>query len=230
VDRLAVHLRTLAPALSVWSDAAIKPGDSWQTEIEKAISVADVAILLLSADYLASDFIADQELPFLTESALRGKTLVVPIVVSPFYLPPNNPLWQFQWVNRDKPLNALPTHEQDEVFREVARVIERWLTHPPAKATQQLKEVRNSTKDTTPASRKESVAMSSALAEEVAKKVLDLLASGQSLPTGEEIPAKTQIKRPESNLVFVVSSFSDDMEPIYEGIAAAAQSAGLVAK
>lgn len=57
-DRLLIHLRAIADKVEVWSDSQLTVGASWHDEIARAISIADVAILLVSADYLASDFIA----------------------------------------------------------------------------------------------------------------------------------------------------------------------------
>ncbi|MGA8026550.1 MAG: toll/interleukin-1 receptor domain-containing protein [Bryobacteraceae bacterium] len=54
-DRLLTHLRAIADKVDVWSDSQIGAGESWDDEIEKAISSADVAIVLVSADYLASN-------------------------------------------------------------------------------------------------------------------------------------------------------------------------------
>ena len=51
--------------LEVWVDRAIGPGREWRPEIEAAIERADVALLLVSPDFLASSFIVDQELPAL---------------------------------------------------------------------------------------------------------------------------------------------------------------------
>ena len=41
----------------------IKTGQRWRDEIKAALAQADVAILLISADFYASDFIANNELP-----------------------------------------------------------------------------------------------------------------------------------------------------------------------
>ena len=41
----------------------------WKEEIEEALSDAVIAVLLISADFLASDFIVDNELPPILEGA-----------------------------------------------------------------------------------------------------------------------------------------------------------------
>ena len=58
-DRLVSHLGVLAKqgTLEVWDDRRIAAGDDWQTEIEQAIETCHIAVLLISADFLASDFI-----------------------------------------------------------------------------------------------------------------------------------------------------------------------------
>lgn len=49
--------------VDLWDDSRIKLGDNWQAEIHKAIEEAAVAVLLVTKDFLASDFITKQELP-----------------------------------------------------------------------------------------------------------------------------------------------------------------------
>lgn len=46
--------------LDVWEDRRITAGDDWPAEIEQAIEKADVAVLLILADFLTSDFICDE--------------------------------------------------------------------------------------------------------------------------------------------------------------------------
>ena len=46
-----------------WDDTRIRPGSEWRSEIKQALERARAAVLLISADFLASDFIQDNELP-----------------------------------------------------------------------------------------------------------------------------------------------------------------------
>ena len=78
-ERLVTHLNV--PAADVWDDSLIKPGDDWFTEIERAMNRADVAILLISADFLTSRFILDKEVPVLLERRQSEGLLVYPILV-----------------------------------------------------------------------------------------------------------------------------------------------------
>lgn len=63
--RLLVHLRPLdrQGMINVWSDQRIEVGDPWREKIEEALEGARIAVLLISADFLASDFIVNDELP-----------------------------------------------------------------------------------------------------------------------------------------------------------------------
>jgi len=63
LERLQVHLRPLirTSIADVWDDGRIQAGDAWRVEIRKAIEAATVAVLLVSADFLASDFVESEE-------------------------------------------------------------------------------------------------------------------------------------------------------------------------
>ena len=84
LDRLLVHLAPLVRAhqVTVWHDGKIEPGDAWQREIEEELATASAVILLVSANFLASDFIYLNELPPILERHARGGLRVIPLVVS----------------------------------------------------------------------------------------------------------------------------------------------------
>jgi hypothetical protein len=70
--------------IKVWDDRDIESGDRWYSEIEASLNDAKVALLLVSQNFVDSEFIANEELPRLLEAAdTRGvKILWVAVDVS----------------------------------------------------------------------------------------------------------------------------------------------------
>ncbi len=64
-NRLLVHLGGLQRAgkIDLWNDDRIGAGGAWEQEINQAMNQARVAILLITADFLNSDFIISKEVP-----------------------------------------------------------------------------------------------------------------------------------------------------------------------
>jgi internalin A len=79
LESLQTHLRPLVRAgkLDLWDDARIGAGQQWRAEIDQALARARVAVLLVSPDFLASDFVADVELPAILRAAQRGTLQVI---------------------------------------------------------------------------------------------------------------------------------------------------------
>ena len=124
LERLQTHLKPLmrGGVIELWDDTRIKTGADWRLEIETALAEAKVAIMLISADFLASDFIASHELPPLLEAAKQEGCRIVPVIVSPCLFDATTELNRFQSVNApSRPLTAMPEHEQDEVLVKVAK-------------------------------------------------------------------------------------------------------------
>ncbi|MCV2458374.1 toll/interleukin-1 receptor domain-containing protein [Streptomyces sp. ICN988] len=125
--RLLVHLSPLdrQGMVNVWSDEQIEIGDFWKEEIEAALDRARVAILLVSADFLASDFVIDNELPPLLTKAQAGGTKILPVIIKACRFVRDPQLQRFQAANDPtKPLACLAEHDQEEIYDRVAEAVE----------------------------------------------------------------------------------------------------------
>lgn len=66
-----------------WHDRKILPGGKWEDEIDDHITDADVVLLLISPDFIASDYCYGRELGRALERHEAGEAQVVPIIVRP---------------------------------------------------------------------------------------------------------------------------------------------------
>lgn len=120
--------RVLAPLVradrvDLWDDSQIKPGAEWQSEIDEALGRADVAVLLVSASFLASSFISGIELPTILHRWKAGQLAVVWVAVSPA-LYELTPLSEIQAANDPgRPLSELSGSKIDAELVRIARLI-----------------------------------------------------------------------------------------------------------
>lgn len=74
---------------SAWTDRDISPGQQWAQEIDAAITQARIAVLLVSTDFLASEFILEEEVPRLYDR--QQELAILPLIVRPCVW--NNTAW-----------------------------------------------------------------------------------------------------------------------------------------
>ena len=127
LKRLRVHLKPLERRyrLEVWADTDIKPGAKWRAEIEKALAAAKVAILLISADFVASDFVESNELPPLLRAAEAEGTVILLLILSPSMFSRLDHLEQFQAVNDpSRPMVGLSRIQQEAILVQLSEAVE----------------------------------------------------------------------------------------------------------
>jgi tetratricopeptide (TPR) repeat protein len=112
-DRVVTHLQGLdrQGLVDTWDDRRIEAGQEWEQKIEDALQAASLAVLLISADFLASRFITEVELPTLLQRHLRQGVRMIPLIVHPCD-------WQgHPWISRvqARPVDAQPLSGLDEI-------------------------------------------------------------------------------------------------------------------
>ncbi len=83
--RLDTHLAPLKRLEKVvsWTDREIIPGSNWDLTIQNQLNEADIVLLLISADFIASDYIWNKEFANALEREERRQCIVVPILLQP---------------------------------------------------------------------------------------------------------------------------------------------------
>jgi hypothetical protein len=128
MTRLVSMLKPLEKqgVFKIWHDRAITPGNEWYQDIQNAINTCDLAMLLISIDFLNSRFIQEDELPRLLQLRKQKGLRVVPIIV-------RHCIWTSVPILKD--LQALPkdgrpvisftgSGQPDRIWAEIAKVIE----------------------------------------------------------------------------------------------------------
>jgi len=111
--QLENHLSTLKrdQLISGWYDREITAGTRWRGAIDEHLKSAKIILLLVSADFLASDYCNDVELKQAMEQDRRGDARVIPVILRPcdwqntvfasLQALPNNGKPVVRWTNRD---------------------------------------------------------------------------------------------------------------------------------
>lgn len=133
LSRLRVHLRPFEREglIDVWADTKINAGQRWKLEIEKALDRSAVAILLISADFLASDFVAENELPPLLHAAQNEGVKILPVILKPCAFIDMEQISEFQSINSpDNPVIALNESDRENIWYQVASFVKEELNNP----------------------------------------------------------------------------------------------------
>ncbi len=122
-DELEKHLAMLKRqgVIDTWHDRQIDAGQDVHAEISEYLEKADIILLLVSADFLASDYCCDIEMRRALERHQRGEARVIPVILRPCE-------WQIAPFGR---LVATPTDgkpitkfsDRDDAFLQITQAI-----------------------------------------------------------------------------------------------------------
>lgn len=147
--RLRKHLSIFERSGSVkyWSDTQLRTGDQWKNEIENNLEKTAVAILLISADFLDSDFIRSNELPPLLDAWEKEGVYILPVIVKPCSFSHVQELARFQAVNDPEyTIAEMNEAKQERIWKELAenayqRLLEYQEKHPDTAETTSVSEL-----------------------------------------------------------------------------------------
>jgi hypothetical protein len=120
--------------VEVWDRSQTPAGRFWREELQRAISSARVAIILLSSDYLASPFNTGEELPALLKARRRG-TVLIPVLVRPCVYESIPEIAALVPLDA-RPLSVGDTSSAEEAFVQLARQIAETLVSAPLNSAQ----------------------------------------------------------------------------------------------
>ncbi len=124
LNKLKTHLRPLQlqGLIDLWYDRDISAGTEWEQEIKQHLNSAQIVLLLVSPDFMSSDYCYSVEMKQALERHDRGEAKVIPVILRSVY-------WQGMLGN----LQALPTdgkpvkgphwHDLDTALNDVTKGI-----------------------------------------------------------------------------------------------------------
>jgi hypothetical protein len=136
--RLDVQLSMLKRQrnISSWTDRKIIPGQEWDSEIDESLEHSDIVLLLVSPDFLGSEYCYDKEMVRALQKHESGHSVVVPIILRPCD-------WKSASFSK---LQALPTEaravstwsDEDEAWLDVVNELKKTIKYAKARLVKAL--------------------------------------------------------------------------------------------
>ena len=123
------HLRILKDEniISTWSDSDISPGTEWEPQIRKQLNDAQIILLLVSADFMASEFCRSVEMTKAIKRHKANTARVIPIILRSvlWEIPPFGKLQALPLFSDNRPLPVTSWPQRDDAFKNIVLGINR---------------------------------------------------------------------------------------------------------
>lgn len=124
LSRVLIHMRPLERAgrIELWHDGKLRPGQPWRQELDIAVQLASAAVLLVSANFMASDFIYANELQPIAKRAKAEGVVVFPVIIGHCFYEADDNLRDLQSFNDpESPLCRLDDGHVDKILVKLAK-------------------------------------------------------------------------------------------------------------
>ncbi len=130
-DRLVTQLAALGTGdkIGCWHDEEIEVGSDWELKIFEAMRSAKIAVLIVTANFLTSDYIMRKEVPFLLA---RDGLIIMPVIAEPCPWQTHQWLSKMQAHRAGTPLSAGDEHKINADLEALAMEIFNKLYPPTA--------------------------------------------------------------------------------------------------
>lgn len=82
-EELETHLKLFQRQglIESWHDRRIEAGEKWEGEIDGNLKRADIIVILVSSDFIASDYCYESELKLVLERHNKGEASLIPVII-----------------------------------------------------------------------------------------------------------------------------------------------------
>src|SRR5437763_7892624 len=125
LNKLRSHLKPLQRQglIDVWHDRDISAGTEWKQEINKRLNTAEIILLLISPDFMDSDYCYSIEMKRAMERHEAEKAIVIPIILRPVFWE-DAPFAKLQVLPTNaKPVTSKAWYTQGDAFLDVVQGI-----------------------------------------------------------------------------------------------------------